>query len=180
MSLGIEIRNRQRRWSVDVERLRGLTEVLLSRELAFREASLGIQLIGARAMSALNWRWLRHKGSTDILTFDHRSGPTEPLHGELFICVDEAVAQAEVFRTTAAGELVRYVVHGILHLMGHDDLEPDARRAMKRLENRLVRRMCRDGVETGLVTLRRRSVGRRSKPGPGGRGGAGMPGKRRL
>jgi ssRNA-specific RNase YbeY (16S rRNA maturation enzyme) len=35
--------------------------------------------------------------------------------------------------------LVRYVAHGVLHLLGHDDLKPDLRRRMKREENRLVR-----------------------------------------
>ena len=63
------------------------------------------------------------------------------LHGELFVCVDDAVTQAKEFKTMWQSEVVRYVVHGILHLLGHDDLKPDLRRKMKREENRLVRRL---------------------------------------
>jgi len=61
------------------------------------------------------------------------------LHGELFICVDDAVAQAREFGTTWQSEIVRYLVHGVLHLRGHDDHDPAARRKMKREENRLLR-----------------------------------------
>ena len=46
------------------------------------------------------------------------------LHGEIFICVDEAVLQARKFRTSWQSEIVRYLVHGVLHLLGHDDSRP--------------------------------------------------------
>ena len=65
------------------------------------------------------------------------------LHGELFICLDDAVKQAAQFRTTWQCELVRYVIHGLLHLCGHDDLKPAARRRMKLAENRLLRETAR-------------------------------------
>ena len=82
-----------------------------------------------------------------MITFDHLNpepgirNPALKLHGELFVCVDEAVAQAKQFRTTWQSEVVRYIVHGVLHLLGHDDLKPALRRKMKRAENRLVRRL---------------------------------------
>jgi probable rRNA maturation factor len=50
--------------------------------------------------------------------------------------VDEAVLQAKKFGTTWQSEIARYIVHGILHLLGHDDLHAAARRRMKREENR--------------------------------------------
>jgi probable rRNA maturation factor len=64
-----------------------------------------------------------------------------PLHGELFICVDDAVAQARAFQTSWQSEVVRYTVHGVLHLLGYDDVAPVLRRQMKREENRLVKRL---------------------------------------
>ncbi len=63
------------------------------------------------------------------------------LHGEIFICVDEAIAQARKYAPRWQSEIVRYVIHGILHLLGHDDSRPAARRRMKREENRLLRRL---------------------------------------
>ena len=77
--------------------------------------------------------------------------PRPNLHGELFICVDEAIRQARRFRTTWQSELVRYVVHGVLHLLGHDDHHAADRRKMKREENRLVRLMARRFAFTRLA-----------------------------
>jgi probable rRNA maturation factor len=50
--------------------------------------------------------------------------------------VDEAFSQSKKFKTTWQSEIVRYLVHGVLHLLGHDDLQAAARRRMKREENR--------------------------------------------
>ena len=63
------------------------------------------------------------------------------LHGDVFICLDEARRQARAWGTTWSAELVRYVVHGLLHLWGYDDLAPGPRRELKRIEHRLVRRL---------------------------------------
>jgi probable rRNA maturation factor len=175
----VEIRNRQRTWRVAVARLRALTEVLLERDLGLAAASLGIHLISATAMASMNWRWLKHEGSTDILTFDHRSEPGAALHGELFISVDDAVAQSALFRTTADVELVRYVIHGVLHLLGHDDLEPEARRLMKREENRLVRRLTAGAGVGGLVSPAKRVKATRSR-GSAGRVAVGKPRGRQV
>jgi probable rRNA maturation factor len=177
----VEIRNRQRTWRVEVDRLRALTEGLLERELGLSAACLGIHLIGATAMASMNWQWLKHEGSTDILTFDHRSESGEALHGELFISVDDAVAQSAQFRTTADAELVRYVVHGVLHLLGHNDLEPEARRSMKREENRLVRRLAAGFDFEGLVSrAKRERVKEKGRRGSAGRVAVGKPRGRRM
>jgi probable rRNA maturation factor len=63
------------------------------------------------------------------------------LHGEIFICIDEAVSQARRFHNAWQSELVRYVVHGVLHLLGFDDRNSRARRLMKVAEDDLVRKL---------------------------------------
>jgi probable rRNA maturation factor len=138
--------NRQRTKKINTRLLREIVQQVLV-ELKIETVELGISLVGAREMTLLNETFLKHEGSTDIITFDYQepgTGSQKPelkLHGELFICVDEAILQAKRFRSTWQSEIVRYVVHGILHLLGHDDLKPALRRRMKREENRLVRRL---------------------------------------
>ena len=61
------------------------------------------------------------------------------IHGELFVCVDEAILHARGFRTSWQSEVIRYVVHGVLHLLGHDDHRAADRRKMRQEENRLLR-----------------------------------------
>jgi rRNA maturation RNase YbeY len=144
--VAVTILNRQRRKRVDLALLRRITLALLG-DLGLESAELGIHLVAARQMAQVNWRYLRHEGSTDVITFNHDAGDgAEPgsdrqLYGELFVCVDDAAKQAGEFQTTWRSEIVRYVVHGVLHLLGHDDLEAGPRRKMKRAENRLVRRL---------------------------------------
>jgi len=143
MSRELALRNRQRRWRVDLSAVSVLTGRWLGEGLGLGGWELGVTLVSAPAMARLNRRWLDHEGSTDIITFDHRLSPEEPLHGELFISVDDAVEQAAGFGTTPSSELMRYVIHGVLHLQGHDDRERRARVRMKREENRWVRWLAR-------------------------------------
>ncbi|MBL9138814.1 MAG: rRNA maturation RNase YbeY [Verrucomicrobiales bacterium] len=150
------IANRQRGWRVDTAVLRDIVHTLLNRELGLETWQLGLHLVGARVMASLNWRWLRHEGSTDVITFDHRESQQAPLHGEIFISLDDAATQAAEFGTSQPEELVRYVVHGVLHLRGYDDLQPEARRVMKRAENRLLKRLLARHRVGGLVRCRSR------------------------
>ena len=83
---------------------------------------------------------------------DDGEAPHPALQGELFICLEVAVTQAQQFRTTWTSELARYIIHGLLHLSGYDDLSPGPRRVMKREENRLLRAASKSFP---LVRLRR-------------------------
>ena len=142
--MNLVILNRQRAKRINTRWLRQMLAALLA-ELRIDEAELGITLVNAKEMSRINWDFLKHSGSTDVITFDHsnpgrrRKHAPKVLHGELFICVEEAIQQAEEFETQWESELVRYVVHGVLHLLGYDDLKPEWRRRMKREENRRLR-----------------------------------------
>lgn len=141
MSVEVAIVNRQRGRRVDSGLLRRVGVWLLREELGLAEAQLGVRLISARAMAVENWRWLGHEGSTDILTFDHREAGRGPMYGELVISVDDAIRQAGMFGVAPASELVRYVVHGVLHLLGYDDRNAEDRRRMKVREGSLLRRV---------------------------------------
>lgn len=150
MKLELSLQNQQRIRAIKVRRLREIVRFLLAEQLQFTEVELSIVLVSARRMAQVNEQFLRHEGSTDVITFDYlesrhirRSAGPQPsrLCGELLVCVEEAVTQAEVFQTSWPAEVVRYIVHGVLHLCGEDDQTPAARRIMKRRENRLVRRL---------------------------------------
>jgi probable rRNA maturation factor len=144
--MNLAIANRQRTKTINTRLLRQIVGELFV-ELKISDADLGIALVSAKEMARVNWQFLQHEGSTDVITFDHsesrkaKGGGQKQLNGELFVCVDDTILQAKEFDTNWQSELVRYVVHGILHLCGYDDLKPALRRKMKREENRLVRRL---------------------------------------
>lgn len=142
------IANRQRRKKINTRLLRQIVTALLD-ELEIAEAELGLHLVAAPEMARVNETFLNHEGSTDVITFDHSELQTpnaerRTVYGELFICVDDAIAQAREFRTTWQSEVIRYLVHGVLHLLGHDDHAAAARRKMKREENRLLRHLAKE------------------------------------
>jgi probable rRNA maturation factor len=70
-----------------------------------------------------------------------RHPQSEPLYGEIFISIDDALIYASRFRVPWQSEVARYLVHGVLHLEGFDDTDPAARRVMKRRENRLLKEL---------------------------------------
>jgi probable rRNA maturation factor len=165
----LALRNRQRVRPVDLRFLRRLTRALLRGHFRAGEVELCLHLVAAPEMARLNERFLGHQGSTDVITFDHADAafrvarrkkkrgtrnaePGTSLRGEIFLCLDAAVAHARQFRTTWQSELVRYVIHGLLHLRGFDDRQPAARANMKREENRLLREIGKDFALTKLGT----------------------------
>jgi probable rRNA maturation factor len=149
----VTIHNRQRVRAVNKNYLRRIALALLTERPQIEQADLGIYLVAEMEMTRLNEMFLRHQGSTDVVTFDY-SDFRRQLHGEIFICVNEAVVQARTFQTSWQSEIVRYLVHGVLHLLGHGDLRGDARRKMKREEDRLLRRLSR---RFSLAQLARRT-----------------------
>jgi len=135
------VRDRQTR-KVDVRLLRKIVRALLNELAPPTTTELAIYIVDDDEMTRLNETYLRHKGSTDVLTFNYAvPGANGKLNGEVFVCSEVAVRQARRFRTTWQSELVRYVVHGILHLMGYDDHSSRDRRRMKKEENRWVREL---------------------------------------
>lgn len=145
----LRVCNHQRAVRLDGRRLGTLGRAALAQpELALLtpEVEVTVHLVGDTSIARLNQRLLGHVGPTDVITLDYgpapAGGPTPgPRCAELFLGVPEAHRQARRFRTSGPAELVRYLVHGLLHLAGHDDQTPAARRRMKRVEDRLVRRL---------------------------------------
>jgi probable rRNA maturation factor len=144
--MNIVIANRQRVKKIDSRLLKEIASAILA-ELEIEHCELEINLLGAKEMAALNETFLNHDGSTDVITFDYSEGKklrsNVGISGEIFICVDDAIAQAKQFKTNWQTEIVRYIAHGILHLLGHDDLKPQLRRKMKHEENLLVRKLAK-------------------------------------
>ena len=141
----LTLASRQRTRPVDTRLLRRIVHALLADLRQIEQVDLGICLVAASDMARLNETFLHHAGATDVIAFDYsahatrHTPPASRLHGEIVICIDEAVSQARRFGTAWQSELVRYLIHGLLHLCGHDDSCPGSRRRMKREENHLLK-----------------------------------------
>lgn len=139
----LTVSNRQRVRKINPRSVKETAAATLA-DLKIQEVELGIVLVSAKEMASLNESFLGHEGPTDVITFDYSESKTPAgIQGEISICVPEAERQAKLFGTDWKSEVARYVIHGILHLAGYDDLEPVARKKMKREEDRLVRKLAK-------------------------------------
>ena len=87
-----------------------------------RKAVLSLTFVGRERMRALNARWRGTRQPTDVLAFS-LTGPARTLAGDIYICPWVATREARVRRIALAQELRRLVVHGVLHVLGHDHPE---------------------------------------------------------
>lgn len=110
----------------------------LSKELNFVIESLNVNFVTAEYMLQINKKYLKHNYHTDIITFNY-SGSNSNLDGEIFISINEAIVNALKFGVHLGSEIVRLVIHGILHLIGLDDKSASDKKKMKRVENNLTK-----------------------------------------
>lgn len=110
---------------------------LLKKELDFTISNLEISFVNSTDIIQVNRKYLNHKNSTDIITFVY-SKLNSSLEGEILISVDDALENSRRFKTNFNEELLRLVIHGILHLLGYKDKKTNEKRIMKLKENLLT------------------------------------------
>src|SRR5699024_2043885 len=81
----------------------------------------------------INLEYLNHDTLTDIITFDYRVG--DLIIGEIFISIDRVRENASEFNVSFDDELHRVMVHGILHILGYNDLNHEQELAMRSKED---------------------------------------------
>ena len=135
----IRIANQQDRLALDRGRLRKAVRTVLA-DAAIARADISLAVIDDPAMAALNQQFLGHEGPTDVLSFVLDSGEGW-LEGEVVVSADTAERQAPQFGWPAHDELLLYIVHGMLHMVGYDDRTPRQRSAMRRQERACLERI---------------------------------------
>lgn len=129
--------------------LRALIRSTLALE-DLRPGEIGVVLTGDAELRELNRRWRGIDRATDVLSFPYegsrgptvralRSASSPQISGDLAISLDRLVEQARRYRVSRGRELARLVIHGTLHLAGHDHHRPAERRRMRLAEARALR-----------------------------------------
>jgi probable rRNA maturation factor len=131
------ISSTQRAVRVDRPRMARLLR-FVAREEGQRLGQIDLAVVGKDEIASHNDRWLRHAGATDVLSFDLSEGGGG-VSGQLIVCGEIAAEQARLRGLPAQEELMLYVVHGLLHLCGYDDLAVRAAARMHAREEELLR-----------------------------------------
>ena len=118
--LAIDISSTVRRLVVSRVRVREAAIAALEAERV-RNAMLSITFVGRAAMSEINHRYLRHHGPTDVISFGlGRTWKRGAVIGDNYICPEVARDNAKRQGIPNGEEVLRLVVHGTLHVLGHD------------------------------------------------------------
>jgi probable rRNA maturation factor len=130
----IEIADDEQPQRIDKARLKKAVRLVL-KDAGIKEAEISIAVVTDARMHELNRIYLEHDYPTDVLTFVLESNPNEKsLDGEIIVSSEYAAREAIAYGWTTDDELLLYVIHGALHLVGHDDTTPEAKQAMREAE----------------------------------------------
>lgn len=137
----IYYRNGVRRSGVDGRALVATARRLLS-AIGEERSALSLSLVSDGSIRSLNHRYRGKDSSTDVLSFPLDDGTQPPalerMLGDVVISVDTARRQAAAYDAPLQREIYRLLIHGLLHLKGHDHEADSQRRVMQREERRLA------------------------------------------
>ncbi len=135
-SYEIAIRVEQSAVKVDVDRLREAIGSILA-ESSTVSAEISLAIVDDPTLHELNRKYLDHDNPTDVLSFVLEQDGSH-LIGEIVVSAETAVAAASDYGWDAASELLLYVIHGTLHLVGYDDATPDDAEEMRHQETHFL------------------------------------------
>ncbi|MFO7852516.1 MAG: rRNA maturation RNase YbeY [Bacteroidota bacterium] len=81
----------------------------------------------------INKEFLKHDWSTDVIAFDNSHGNI--VEGEIYLGIETIIANARLYKTGIKKEVMRVMIHGVLHLIGYDDREKENKEEMRKKED---------------------------------------------
>jgi probable rRNA maturation factor len=137
--VAIVVSDEQDEVTVDASRWASLAHDVLVAE--HRRGELTLTFVDRDEMASLNAEHMHEKGATDVLSFPldaaddtEEAGPGPVLLGDVVVCPAVAAANAPTHAGTIDDELALLVVHGVLHVLGHDHAEPGDTATMRSRE----------------------------------------------
>ena len=111
---------------------------------------LSLSFVSESEMAEINQSFVGHTGPTDVICFDYRQSQSalpetldseDDVEVEIIVCPAVAAREASKRSLPYSRELTLYLVHGLLHSAGEDDLKPELKRIMRRREASTLRRL---------------------------------------
>jgi len=133
--LEIDIDDRQDAVSLSPDEVRQMFAAALEAER--RNAVLNVSIVDDEEMTALNGRFLERSGATDVLAFPYDCSE-KAIEGEIVVNAERAARVAAEHPHSAEDELMLYLAHGLLHLLGCDDHCPEDTDVMRRRESEVL------------------------------------------
>ena len=125
--------------------MKGIIRVLL-KELELTKSEVSFLFVDNSQITLINRQYLGRDNPTDVISFPQdygtkRINPEKFSLGDVVISVERAKEQAKKYSKPLLEELKLLIVHGILHLIGYDDIETTAKDKMRKMEKKLLSRL---------------------------------------
>ena len=134
----VEIANLQKHYRIKTSKIKRAVKEVLSKE--GKDARLSIALVDNNEIKKLNEQYFESNEVTDVISFP-LSDNKNLLSGEIIVSVETAVDTAGKRNISIEGEIILYIVHGILHLLGYDDGNKRDARGMHEEESKILREL---------------------------------------
>ncbi|MEM7312909.1 MAG: rRNA maturation RNase YbeY [Planctomycetota bacterium] len=135
----IEINNRQSLVEIDEPRIQQAICAVLTGE-KITSAEFNVAIVDNAEIHQLNREFLQHDYETDVISF-LLAETGEPVEGELMVSAEMAANCAAEYGWSTIDELLLYVIHGTLHIVGYDDLQDDLRAEMRTRETHYLEQL---------------------------------------
>jgi probable rRNA maturation factor len=139
--LFIAVNNRQSRLRVDKRLLKKAVRLILE-DAEIESAEISIAVVDDPTIAQVHEEFLGDDSPTDVISFVLDSSPGY-LEGEVVASADTAIARAPEYALLPEEELLLYVIHGVLHMVGYDDTTPRAKAKMQMMEQRCIKQLKR-------------------------------------
>ncbi len=137
----ITINNLQNKLSIPKVRIRNMIFKILKGEGFDKSGCINLCFTDNILIKKFNARFLKTNQATDVLAFNLSGKKAKgDFLADIAISTDSAISNALIFKTTAKDELLLYVTHGILHILGFDDHTKSQTRLMRKKEKIYVDR----------------------------------------
>jgi len=146
--MNIVVSNLNKKHRIDEKFIEKIVAIILKILKKSSNTKLEIVFLSDNVIKPLNKRYKGANCATDVLSFDLGSC------GQILISSDMALRNSRVFNTPLEKELVLYVIHGILHLLGYDDEKPKDRSRMFRKQDSILEMLCAK-ISLSKVLMRR-------------------------
>lgn len=132
----INIYNNQKKLSLSKKALQKLIKELLKNE-ALNCDELSLYFVDEKEIKKLHKKYFNDSSTTDCISFPIDSPLDKTNHcflGEVFICTDTAIKYAKDHNLNPLDETALYIIHGLLHLIGYDDISEKDKTIMRKKE----------------------------------------------
>lgn len=133
----ISVYNSQKDLKISTRKIKAIVSLALRFHRVLCD-EIAIHFISDRKMRALHGTYFNDPSPTDCISFPYAEDPANYFLGEVFVCPKTALRYAKTHGGDPERELILYLIHGVLHLLGYDDMNSKDKRIMRAKEKELM------------------------------------------